>query len=75
MLLHGPAAHEHGPVRATHAPVAPRGDWCVAQRAQLASKKLTTTQKLVRFVERKHECMRPFAKLQDTTRQLVPRSR
>ena len=75
MLLHGLAAREHGPLRAAHALVASKRDKCIAKRAQLAPKELTSSQKLLRFVERELEHVRAFTKWQGTPRQLVPRSR
>ena len=72
VLLHGLAAREHGPLRASHAPVASKRDKCIAKLAQLAPKRLTSTQKLLRSVECELEHVRTFTKRQDTPRQLVP---
>ena len=72
VLLHGLAAREHGPLRATHAPVASKRDKCIAKWAQLAPKELTGTQELLRSVECELEHVRTFTKWQDTPRQLVP---
>ena len=60
VLLHGLAAREHGPLRATHAPVASKRDKCIAKWAQLAPKELTSTQKLLRSVECELEHVRAF---------------